>query len=59
MRKMRESEVVVMGGKYHLRTDEVREFADTTDYYIDSLFDLVKLLISKRNRIIFVTKNYY
>lgn len=48
-----------MGGKYQVRTDEIRDFGDTTDYYVNNLFQLVKLLITKRGKIIFVTKQYY
>lgn len=48
-----------MGGKYHIRTNEVRDFGDTTDYYIDSLLKVLKILVTKKKHIIFVTKHYY
>ena len=48
-----------MGGKYHIRTDEPREFGDTTDYYLNSLWEVIKLRISKKGRILFITRHYY
>lgn len=47
-----------MGGKYCVRTNEEREFGDTTDYYVNSLWEYMKLRIIKRNKIIFVQKQY-
>lgn len=48
-----------MGGKYHIRTGEKRDFGDTTDYYTNSFWKYLKLRIQKRGKILFVTKNYY
>lgn len=49
-----------MGGRYMVRTDEVREYPlvdkPTTDYYINTLWELIKLLITKRGKILFVTR---
>lgn len=51
-----------MGSKYVIRTDEVRSFPrgsmQYTDYYINSLFELIKLLITKRKHLLYVTKHY-
>lgn len=48
-----------MGGKYQVRTNEVSDFGDTMDYYVNNLLQLIKLLFTKRGKIIFVTKRYY
>lgn len=47
-----------MVGKYHVRTDEPRDFGDTTDYFVYSLWEVVKLRISKKGRILFITRYY-
>lgn len=48
-----------MGSKYQVRTEEATEFSSVTDYYVNSLFELIKLIIKKRGKIIFITKQYY
>lgn len=48
-----------MGGKYRIRTEEATEFSTVTDYYVSSLFELIKLRIKKRGKIIFITKQYF
>ena len=49
-----------MGLKYLMRTNEVREFSlqniNYTDYYTNSSLELLRLLITKRKRIIYVTR---
>ena len=49
-----------MGQKYLMRTNEVREFPlqtiNHTDYYTNSSLEFLRLLITKRKRIIYVTR---
>lgn len=49
-----------MGSKYLVRTSEKRVYPlDTmeyTDYRMNSTFELIKLLFTKRGKILFVTK---
>lgn len=51
-----------MGSKYRIRTNEQRvfplEIVNYTDYYANSLFEYIKILIIKRKKLIFVTKYY-
>ena len=52
-----------MGSKYVIRTREVRVFplksVDYTDYYTNSIFKFIKLLVTKRKYLIFATKHYF
>lgn len=48
-----------MSGKYHVRTNEKREFGDYTDYYVNSFWEYLKLRIKKSGKIIFVTKQHF
>ena len=49
-----------MGAKYLMRTSEPRQYPldqlDYTDYRFNSTFTLLKLLVMKRGKILFVTK---
>ena len=47
-----------MGGKYHIRTNEKRDFGDTTDYYTNSFIELIKLMIAKQGKIIFIVRQF-
>jgi len=52
-----------MGSKYVIRTREVRVFplksVAYTDYYTNSIFEFIKLLVTKRKYLIFATKHYF
>ena len=49
-----------MGQKYLMRTNEVREFPlqtiNHTDYYTNSSLEFLRLFITKRKRILYVTR---
>lgn len=48
-----------MGQKYQIRTNEKSFFPKTelyyTDYYVNNIFQFIKLLITKRKSLMFVT----
>jgi len=58
-----EERVNNMGSKYVIRTREVRFFplksVAYTDYYTNSIFEFIKLLVTKRKYLIFATKHYF
>lgn len=52
-----------MGTRYAIRTSEQRVFPletiDYTDYRPNNMFEFIKLLITKRNKLIFATKWFF
>lgn len=52
-----------MGGKYTISLMEERVFPKitypTTEYYVNNIFQVIKLLITKRKKINYITRNFY
>ena len=51
-----------MGCNYWIRTDEERVFPlktiDFTDYYMESILEVLKFIAVKRKKIIFITRYF-
>ena len=52
-----------MGKRYLVETNEIIEYplsnSPTTSYYVDNLWQVLKLLVKKKGKILYITRWFY